>query len=40
MTFVDGAETSGPVMRKLRETLTGIQTGKLADEHGWIVKIA
>jgi branched-chain amino acid aminotransferase len=40
VTFVDGAETSGPVMRKLRETLTGIQTGKLADEHGWIVKIA
>ena len=39
VTFVDGAETSGPVMRKLRETLTGIQTGKLEDVHGWITKI-
>ena len=40
VTFVDGAETSGPVMRKLRSTLTGIQTGAVEDKHGWVVKIA
>ncbi len=37
--FVDGETSSGPVMRKLRETLTGIQTCKLEDKHGWIVKV-
>ena len=39
VTFVDGAETSGPVMSKLRATLTGIQSGALEDKHGWILKI-
>lgn len=39
VTFVDGAETSGPVMRKLRGTLTDIQSGKIAGPEGWIVKI-
>ncbi len=39
VTFVDGAETSGPVMSKLRATLTGIQSGALEDKHGWIVKV-
>lgn len=39
VTFVDGVETSGPVMKKLRATLTGIQTGDLEDIHGWITKI-
>ena len=38
-TFVDGETSSGPVMKKLRETLTGIQTCKLEDAHGWITKI-
>ena len=37
--FVDGLETSGPVMRKLRATLTGIQTGDVEDIHGWVTKI-
>ena len=37
--FVDGAESSGPVMRKLRATLTGIQTGDVEDIHGWGTKI-
>ena len=26
-------------MKKLRETLTGIQDGKLEDKHGWVCKI-
>ncbi|MBE5804520.1 MAG: branched-chain amino acid aminotransferase [Clostridiales bacterium] len=29
----------GPVAQKLYDTLTGIQTGKLADENNWIVKL-
>ncbi|MDO4182313.1 MAG: branched-chain amino acid aminotransferase [Coriobacteriia bacterium] len=40
VTFPDGAETSGPVMKKLRETLTGIQAGTVEAPEGWIVKIA
>ncbi len=40
VTFPDGAETSGPVMKKLRETLTGIQTCALEDPFGWVVRIA
>ena len=40
VTFPDGAETSGPVMKKLRETLVGIQTCEAEDPFGWVVKIA
>ena len=32
-------EHVGPVMQKLRETLTGIQSGAIEDKHGWVVKI-
>jgi len=39
VTFPDGAETSGPVMKKLRETLVGIQTCEQEDPFGWVVKI-
>ena len=34
-----GMEHVGPVMAKLRETLTGIQDGELAGPEGWVVKI-
>ena len=37
--FPDGAVTSGPVMKKLRETLTAIQSGKIEGPAGWVVKI-
>ena len=40
VTFVDGAETAGPVMTRLRETLTGIQSCELEDVHGWVCAIA
>lgn len=39
VTFVDGADASGPVMRKLRSTLTGIQACELEDKHSWVTKI-
>jgi len=29
----------GPISLKLRETLTGIQTGTVADPHGWMTKL-
>lgn len=29
----------GPIMRTMRETLTGIQDGSIADEHNWLCKI-
>ena len=29
----------GPVMKKLRETLTGIQSGEIEDKFGWVHKI-
>ena len=32
-------EHVGPVMKKLRETLTGIQSGAVEDKHGWVFKI-
>jgi branched-chain amino acid aminotransferase len=38
--FPDGVETSGPVMKKLRETLVGIQTCEAEDPFGWVCKIA
>ena len=37
--FPDGHESSGPVMKRLRETLTGIQGGQIEDTHGWVCKI-
>ena len=36
---VYGMEHVGPVMKKLRETLTGIQSGKIEDKFGWVHKI-
>ncbi|MBO4365539.1 MAG: branched chain amino acid aminotransferase, partial [Eggerthellaceae bacterium] len=39
VTFPDGSETSGPVMAKLRKTLTDIQAGKIEGPEGWVVKI-
>lgn len=36
---VYGMEHVGPVMKKLRETLTGIQSGALEDQFGWVHKI-
>lgn len=38
--FAHGSETSGPIMRKLRETLTGIQSGILEGPEGWIYTIS
>lgn len=38
--FPDGLETSGPVMAKLRATLTGIQAGSIQGPEGWVVEIA
>ena len=32
-------EHVGPVMKKLRETLTGIQSGAIEDQFGWVHKI-
>ena len=40
VTFPDGETTSGPVMKKLRETLTAIQTCAAEDPFGWVCKIA
>ena len=37
--FPSGMEKMGPVTEKLRETLTGIQEGKIEAPEGWIVKI-
>ncbi len=37
--IVYGMEHVGPVMKKLRETLTGIQSGKIEDKFGWVHKI-
>ena len=38
--FGAGMTEVGPVMRKLRETLTGIQAGEIEGPEGWVVKIA
>ena len=40
VTFPAGHDEMGPVMTKLRETLTGIQDGAVEDKHGWICKVA
>lgn len=37
--FKDGCDKMGPVMSKLRETLTGIQDGNIEGPEGWVVKI-
>ena len=37
--IVYGMEHVGPVMKKLRETLTGIQSGAIEDQFGWVHKI-
>ncbi len=37
--FGAGMDHVGPVMAKLRETLTGIQSGALEDRFGWVHKI-
>lgn len=37
--FASGMEEVGPVMKKLRETLTGIQDGEIEDKFGWVHKI-
>ncbi len=37
--FKSGMENVGPVMKELRETLTGIQSGEIEDQFGWVHKI-
>ncbi|MCD7825831.1 MAG: branched-chain amino acid aminotransferase [Clostridiaceae bacterium] len=37
--FVNGCDEMGPVITKLRETLTGIQMGHLEAPEGWIMEI-
>ncbi len=37
--FASGMDEMGPVMTKLRETLTGIQEGAIEGPEGWVVKI-
>ena len=36
---VYGMDHVGPVMQRLRETLTGIQSGEIEDRFGWVHKI-
>ncbi|WP_283170972.1 branched-chain amino acid aminotransferase [Curtanaerobium respiraculi] len=36
---ISGMEAAGPVMTKLRETLTGIQAGEIEGPEGWVVTI-
>ncbi len=38
--FPAAAEGSGPIMHKLRKTLTDIQTGAVEGPEGWVVQIA
>ena len=40
VSFPAGHDEMGPVMTKLRETLTGIQSGALPDRHDWVFHIA
>ena len=37
--FESGMENVGPVMKELRETLTGIQSGEIEDKFGWVHEI-
>lgn len=37
--FASGMEETGPVMHKLRNTLTDIQSGEIEGPEGWVVKI-
>ena len=37
---VYGMEHVGPVLAKLRETLTGIQSGEIEGPDGWVYQIA
>ena len=37
--FPAGHTECGPVMKKLRETLTGIQDGAVEDKHNWVFKV-
>ena len=37
--FPSGMDEMGPVLTKLRETLTGIQSGALEGPKGWVVKV-
>ena len=36
---VYGMDEVGPVLKKLRATLTGIQSGEIEDKFGWVVKV-
>ena len=40
MNFPAGYTEIGPVMKKLRETLTGIQSGAVEDKHDWVYTVA
>ena len=40
VTFPAGYTEIGPVMKKLRETLTGIQSGAVEDKHNWVYTVA
>lgn len=37
--FPSGMAEMGPITKKLYETLTGIQQGKIEDKFGWVVEI-
>ena len=37
--FPSGMDEMGPVLRKLRETLTGIQMGEIEAPEGWLVEV-
>jgi branched-chain amino acid aminotransferase len=37
--FTIGGGGTGQVAQKMREVLTGIQTGRRADPHGWVVRL-
>ena len=37
--FKNGHDEMGPVIKKLYDTLTGIQMGTLEDKHGWLFEI-
>ncbi len=37
--FTIGSGSAGQITTKLRDTLTGIQRGTVADTHGWVVKL-